>query len=98
MKKTLLSAIALFLLFSNSAFAKNIHVQIDGAVCPSCIDKIKKAISSIDPSHIVESVKVNYEKLTFDVKTKGDGDLDDAKIKSAIKEKGYLVTEIIREG
>lgn len=97
MKKILLYTTALLSIISNSAIAKNIHVQMDGVVCPSCIDKTKKAISSIDKKHVVESVEVDYEKLTFDVKTKGDGDLDDSQIKYAIKQKGYLVTEISRD-
>ncbi len=97
MKKILLPVAVLISIISTSAFAKNIHVQMDGVVCPSCIDKTKKAISSIDKNNVVESVAVDYQKLTFDVKTKGDGDLDDSQIKAAIKEKGYLVTEISRE-
>ena len=84
------------MLISNIAFAKNIHVKMDGVVCPSCIEKTKKAIASIDKQKVVKSVEVDYQALTFDIKTKGDSDLDDDRIKAAIKEKGYTVTEITR--
>lgn len=97
MKKLLLTTALISCAFiSNIVLAKNIHVKMDGVVCPSCIDKTKKAISSIDKNKVVESVKVNYKELTFDVKTKGDGDLEDSQIKSSIKKKGYTVTEITR--
>lgn len=96
--KTLLltTVLASCALISSMAFAKNIHVTLDGVVCSSCVGKTKKAISKIDKKKVVESVEVDYKNLSFDIKTKGEGDLDDQQIKDAIQKKGYTVKEITR--
>lgn len=95
-KKFKFICISLALASSLTAFANNIHVQMDGVVCPSCIKKTKKAIKSIDDDHAVKSIDVDYEKLTFDLVTKDGKDLSDEEIKAAIKEKGYNVVSITR--
>lgn len=81
------------LLLSGGVMAKDIEVKVSGMVCSMCAQGIQKKFSQYDS---IENLKVDLDSKTVLIKTKGEEDLSDKKIKDAISEAGYNVTSIKR--
>lgn len=69
-------------------FNKKTIYKIKGMTCEHCVMRVKKAIESLKN---VKKVKVNLKKGEAIVK----GEPDDEKVKEAVDEAGYKVTEIL---
>jgi periplasmic mercuric ion binding protein len=81
------------LLFSFSAFAKDIHISVKGMVCGFCAQGIEKKFKAMPE---VDKVEVSLEKKTVFVKTKENKDISDETIKQVLSDAGYNVGEIKR--
>jgi mercuric ion binding protein len=85
-----------FLMVSTmSAQAKEIAVTVRGMVCGFCAQGIEKKLKALKE---VESVNVSLEKKLVKIQTKGEQDLSDTQINDLMKEAGYNVEKIVRDG
>ncbi len=91
MKKILLMAI---IVFSPTAFTKEISVKVSGMVCSMCAQGIQKKFSKISE---VKEIKVDLDSKIVTITTKDDLDIQDSKIKELITEAGYNVASIERK-
>ena len=91
MKKILLMAI---IVFSPTAFTKEISVQVSGMVCSMCAQGIQKKFSKVSE---VKEIKVDLDSKNVTISTKDDLDIQDSKIKELITEAGYNVASIERK-
>jgi copper chaperone CopZ len=90
-KKILLMAI---IVFSPTAFTKEISVKVSGMVCSMCAQGIQKKFSKISE---VKEIKVDLDSKIVTITTKDDLDIQDSKIKELITEAGYNVASIERK-
>lgn len=92
--------IAMFLtgvLVSSASFAaeKEVVVTVKGMVCAFCAQGITKKFKA-EPA--VSTVDVSLEKKTVKLNIKDGQELPDAKIQSLLKDSGYSVEKIKRDG
>lgn len=80
--------------FSTVLHAKEINIKVSGMVCSMCAQGIKKKFSQIKE---VRGIEVNLDSKIVLVKTDGDQDITDEKIKGIITEAGYNVSTIERK-
>lgn len=85
------------LVFPNSTFAaeKEITAVVKGMVCAFCAQGITKKFKA---ESVVSYVDVSLEKKTVKLKIKEGQDLSDTKIENLLKDSGYNVEKISREG
>lgn len=86
--------VAMLVVLSTAASAKEITVQVKGMVCSMCAQGIQKKFSKISE---VKDIKVNLDKKIVSIVTNGDLDIEDKKIKEIITEAGYNVASIERK-
>ncbi len=82
------------LIFSISAWAKEIKVSVKGMVCGFCAQGITKKFKA-EPA--VDSVIVSLEKKTVVLQTKDGKNLGDQQIKDILTDAGYNIESIQRQ-
>lgn len=91
MKNALIIAL---MIFTANSFAKEINIKVSGMVCSMCAQGIKKKFSQVKE---VKEINVNLDNKFVQLKTEGETDVTDDKIKSIITEAGYNVASIERK-
>ncbi|MFP5459079.1 MAG: heavy-metal-associated domain-containing protein [Bacteriovoracia bacterium] len=86
-----LTTLAAAILFSLSALAGQVQVDIKGMSCVSCVGKITESLTKTGKCSNVK-VDLDAKKATFETK----GDITDAEIKKVIEDTGYAATKITR--
>lgn len=64
-------------------------VGIEGMTCDHCAKRVENALKELDG---VKNVKVNLKKKTADMEL--EADLSSDKIKAAVEDAGYEVTDV----
>ncbi|MBX3022763.1 MAG: heavy-metal-associated domain-containing protein [Bdellovibrionales bacterium] len=95
MKTKFLLISSLLVLFSANVHAREIAITVKGMVCAFCAQGIEKKFKALKE---VESVGVSLEKKIVKVTTKADQDIPDQKINEILKDSGYNVEKIQRDG
>lgn len=86
-----LFVVSMVCLFSLSAFAGKVAIDIQGMTCQMCVKSITKELNATQK---VKDVQVSLERKGATFETTGE--LSDADIKAAVKKAGYEVTAIKR--
>ena len=66
-----------------------LKITVEGMMCEHCANAVKSALESVDG---IDSVKVDLKKKS--VKIKGNDNISDDAVKSAVADAGYTVTSI----
>ena len=94
--KKIIATLLLVLIFVNFAFADDVQiidVGVEGMVCGSCVQAIKKSFSGED-SVAETDVDLNSDSVRLTLKK--DSSITDEKIRELITEAGYKIVEINR--
>ncbi len=78
---------------SVAARAETIEIKVNGLVCGFCAQGIEKTLRK-NPA--TADVLVSLEERLVAVETKEGQDIPDEQLKTALRDSGYDVTEIIR--
>ena len=78
---------------SSLAFANTIEMEVNGLVCGFCAQGIEKTLKGLPAT---EGVFVSLEHRLVAVKLKEDADIEDARLRKALKDAGYTVVAIRR--
>ena len=78
---------------SSLAFANTIEMEVNGLVCGFCAQGIEKTLKGLPAA---EGVLVSLEHRLVAVKLKQGADIEDAKLRKALKDAGYTVVGIRR--
>jgi len=89
--KTLLAT--LLLVASPFAAAATIEMNVNGLVCAFCAQGIEKTLKAMPAT---EGVFVSLERHLVAVKLKDGANIDDATLRTALKDSGYTVVNIQR--
>jgi mercuric ion binding protein len=90
-----MKALLLVFLIPISAFAETAKVSVNGMVCAFCAQGIKKKFSA---QAAVENTEVDLDSKIVTVKIREGKQLSDEAISGLIKDAGYAVVKIEREG
>jgi len=95
-KSTVLAALfaAIFPLLLLAEQTTQIDVKVDGMVCGSCVQAIKKSFLEHDS---IESTKVSLSTDQATLTLKQGMEIEDDQIRAIIKEAGYQPGEIARK-
>ena len=93
MKKIQLLLGLLLLSLSPLASANTIEMEVNGLVCGFCAQGIEKTLKGLPAA---EGVLVSLEHRLVAVKLKQGADIEDAKLRKALKDAGYTVVGIRR--
>lgn len=83
----------LLLAVSPFATAMTIEMNVNGLVCAFCAQGIEKTLKAMPAT---EGVFVSLERRLVAVKLKDGADIDDATLRTALKDSGYTVVDIHR--
>lgn len=93
MKRHKILIAMLLLAASPLVAAKTIEMNVNGLVCAFCAQGIEKTLKAMPAT---EGVFVSLEHRLVAVKLKDGADIEDATLRTALKDSGYTVVEIHR--
>lgn len=82
------------LLIPVATFAENISIKVEGMVCMSCVNHIKKVFGE---NQQIKTTEVDLKSKMVTLTTSEDAEISDDTLKQIIKDAGYEAVEIKRE-